>query len=289
VDEAVRAWIAQTTGAVQVRAVRSLSFGVTSSLTVVDADGRPLVLRRWDRPDVFDPGADEVRSEVRALEAAREILGAVVPEPIALDPTGRSAGCRAVLMTLVPGVPVVRHVDVARLVEPAVALHSAAVPPDLPPSQHWFAAERLAVPSWTQVPQAWASVLEIVRGAEPTAPAVFLHRDYHPGNVLWSGGAISGIVDWAVACVGSAGVDVAHTRTNLALVDGVDAAVRYLAAYRALMPAYRHDGWWDAADLVGFDDGFAGVVVFNAFGADLDLATVRARADAYAVTLARTR
>jgi Ser/Thr protein kinase RdoA (MazF antagonist) len=55
---------------------------------------------------------------------------------------------------------------------------------------------------------------------------VFLHRDYHPGNLLWNDGSLSGIVDWAFSCRGPRGVDVAHTRWNLALVDIVAAAAR---------------------------------------------------------------
>jgi aminoglycoside phosphotransferase (APT) family kinase protein len=287
VDEAGRAWIVQATGTSNVRAVRSLNFGVSSDLTLVEADGRALVLRRWDRPDLLDQDPDVVSNEMRALKAGRAVLGGVVPEPIAGDRSGRRAGCPAVLMTRVPGASVVRDLDVGRLAAPAAALHTATVPRDLPTSQHWFDPGGLAIPAWTSAPAAWAALLDIVRGPEPAASAVFLHRDYHPGNVLWSHGAISGIVDWASASLGPPGIDVAHTRTNLALVDGVDAAAAYLAAYTARVPSYRHAAWWDAADLVGFDDDFSGVLAFNTLGARLDVATLRDRADAFAVTLAR--
>jgi len=288
VDAAAQAWIGHTTGARRVQPIRSLTFGTTSDLTLVEADGRPFVLRRWDRPDVLKQHPDAVANEVRALAAGRAVLGAVVPEPIAADRSGHQAGCPAVLMTLVPGAPVVGDLDVGRLVEPLAALHRADPPSGLPACRRWLDREQLTAPTWTSVPDAWAILIDTVRGAEPDGPAVFLHRDYHPGNVLWSHGEISGIVDWPFACVGPAGVDVAHTRTNLALVDRVDAADEYLAAYRVLVPSYRHDPRWDAADLFGFvDDDFSGVLAFNAVGAHLDVGTLRSRADAYAVSVAR--
>ena len=80
-------------------------------------------------------------------------------------------------------------------------------------------------------------------------------------------------------------MDIAHTRANLAFVDGVAAADAFLAGYVARVPGYRHDGWWDAADLFGFT-AFTGVLALNAFGADLDLDTLHRRADRYAVSLA---
>jgi hypothetical protein len=45
--------------------------------------------------------------------------------------------------------------------------------------------------------------------------AVFIHRDYNPGNVLWTRHAISGIVDWQTTSVGPPSVDVGHCRSNL--------------------------------------------------------------------------
>ena len=58
--------------------------------------------------------------------------------------------------------------------------------------------------------------------ARPTGPAVLLHRDLHPGNVLWTESTITGVVDWANACVGPSAVDAAHFRVNLAMLHGVE-------------------------------------------------------------------
>src|SRR5258707_1164666 len=82
----------------------------------------------------------------------------------------------------------------------------------------------LVPPAWSQKPAAWARAIEVLLAGPPPAPAVFIHRDYHPLNVLWQAGAISGVVDWINACRGPAGVDVAHCRTNLAQMYGPAAA-----------------------------------------------------------------
>ena len=116
---------------------------------------------------------------------------------------------------------------------------------------------------------------------------MFLHRDFHPGNLLWNEGMLSGVVDWPFSCRGPQGVDVAHARWNLALVDGVVAADQFLSAYRDLEPAYSHHPWWDIAELFSGDEGFAGVMAFNAFGAHLTLELLRARTDEWAAALAR--
>ena len=60
-----------------------------------------------------------------------------------------------------------------------------------------------------------------------------MHRDFHPGNVLWPHGRAS-VVDWANACRGPWGCDVAHCRDNLIRIDGQGAADRFLAEYRSL-------------------------------------------------------
>ena len=64
---------------------------------------------------------------------------------------------------------------------------------------------------------------------------------------------------------------MAHTRCNLALVDGLATAERFLQVYVQANPGYVHDPWWDAVELLPWDDDFSGVMAFNTFGAGLDL------------------
>ena len=68
------------------RSVRSLAYGITSSLTLVDADGQLLVLRSYEGVENPHPEDGVVESEVRALAAAQQVLGSLVPRLVVADP-----------------------------------------------------------------------------------------------------------------------------------------------------------------------------------------------------------
>jgi aminoglycoside phosphotransferase (APT) family kinase protein len=262
--------------------VRSLSFGISSELDLLESDGDLFVLRRYARRDQLERHPRRVADELTALEAATAVLGELVPKPIAFDVTGTLTGQPVILMTYLSGTPVIHDLDPALLVGPLVRLHRAQVDMRLPQFQHWFDRQRMRVPHWSSSRDAWKRLAELVSAAQPAAPEVFLHRDYHPGNLLWSEGRMTGIVDWVVACRGPAAADVAHTRCNLVLTDGFAAAERFLTEYKSAEPTYQHDLWWDAAELFTWDDEFSGVMALNAFGAGLDLELLRSRADRFA-------
>jgi Ser/Thr protein kinase RdoA (MazF antagonist) len=65
-------------------------------------------------------------------------------------------------------------------------------------------------PGWARYPQVWQRATETCHSPPPSLPTVLVHRDFHPGNVLWRQGRISGLVDWQAACAGPAVADVAH-------------------------------------------------------------------------------
>ena len=276
-DARTAGWLEDVLGT-PFRFVGSLSFGVTSELTLVEADGGMFVLRRYTDPDALAGRPRLVEDEVQVLHAARAVLGALVPEPVAFDAAGTVAGLPVLVMTYLRGNPVVHGLDPVGLVEPLSRLHTAAAPP-LPAFHDWFDPSRVRVPAWSSDRGAWRRLAELVTQPRPVTRHVFLHRDFHPGNLLWVDGALTGIVDWAYGCRGPQPADVAHTRCNLALVDGLAAAERFLEAYVRANPGYVHDPWWDAAELLPWDDDFSGVMAFNAFGAGLDLGRLRARAD----------
>jgi aminoglycoside phosphotransferase (APT) family kinase protein len=286
-DDVLQRWILEVLGAHEVGEVRTLTFGISSDMRLIEVDGFPLVLRRYMNEFVNEhPMA--IECEAQALKAARAVLGDAVPEPVAHDATGAHSGHPSLIMTYLPGQPVIHHIDLQQVAEPLSLLHARAAPKDLPRYRHWFDFDRLATPAWTKRPDAWAELIDAVGGGEPSAEHVFLHRDYHPGNLLWEKGALSAIVDWPSSCSGPRGIDVAHTRGNLALVDGMGAADLFLHAYRELVPSYDHDPWWDIADLLSFDSDFAGVMAFNAFGADLSIDLLHSRADEWAHALTKT-
>jgi aminoglycoside phosphotransferase (APT) family kinase protein len=61
----------------------------------------------------------------------------------------------------------------------------------------------------------WAAMIALAEGPRPRVRQRFIHRDYHPMNVRWSRGRLSGVVDWTNASVGPTGNDVAWCRQNL--------------------------------------------------------------------------
>ena len=65
--------------------------------------------------------------------------------------------------------------------------------------------------------------------------------------MLWRGGAISGIVDWASASVGAPAADVGHCRVNL----DPAAADRFLAAWRSVAGHDDYDPYWDVVAVLG--------------------------------------
>jgi aminoglycoside phosphotransferase (APT) family kinase protein len=280
----ITSWLSEILGPSSFTHVRSLSFGISSELELLRANGGLFVLRRYTDADAIARHPRRITNEVSALEAAHSALGDLVPMPIAFDDTGSIAGQPSLLMTYLRGAPLIHGLNPALLVDPLTRLHAADLSAPLPEFHHWF-RERLRIPSWSSSPHAWKRLIELVSTPEPYSPVVFLHRDYHPGNLLWDGGRLAGIVDWAVACRGPTAVDVAHSRCNLMMIDGSDAAERFLLEYKKANPSYAHDPWWDAAELLTWDDEFSGVMAFNAFGAGLNLELLRSRADGFAETV----
>jgi hypothetical protein len=107
-------------------------------------------------------------------------------------------------------------------------------------------------PVWAQRPEAWLRGIELLDGPLPTDERLFLHRDFHPGNVLWRDGEVTGVVDWVNASIGSPWADVGHCRVNLAEELGQNAADRFLELYREV--SGRQDpyhSYWDISAAIG--------------------------------------
>ncbi|MBU5673475.1 phosphotransferase family protein [Paenibacillus brevis] len=231
--------------------------------------------------------------EKAALLAACE-AGMPAPVWIASDPDGRECGYPAVLMSCLPGTVILeRQASSAwlqALGEAIARLHRA---PAREMAWHYFtyvSLDALEVPAWTEEPSAWCCILDTVRGPRPEYTPCLIHRDYHPANVLWAGGAISGIVDWINACEGPAGIDTGHCRLNLVQLYGVQAADDFLEAYLAAPGAslLAADPYWDMLCLVEVLPGPPGVYKgWEDLGVQgLTPELIRRRLDEYAARLA---
>lgn len=218
-----------------------------------------LVLRRFVRREWLHREPDLAEREARVL-GLLEATAVPAPRLIAVDAHGDRTDVPAVLMSRVDGTPRRRPRDpdayLGLLAEALAGVH--AQPPGdggmLRRYRPYNLHLQLRVPRWASRASAWERALELYSAPAPErADAILLHRDYHPGNVLWNHGNVSGVVDWVNASVGCAHADVGHCRMVLALSWGQHWADRFLCAYRARSATCPHgyDPYWDVAAGVG--------------------------------------
>ena len=224
-----RGWLAATLGADEIIDTVAVLPGATSSdvygVTTRSAAGetRRLVLR-WFRSGPAAIG--EPLAVAREAAALRALAGSAVPAPVLIATLDEEPSVAAgVLMSELPGRPRFDLPDPAAVRDVLAAIH--AVDP-APMAGHRYRGyhedARLDRPVWWQDRPAWERAALRTSTARPTAPDGFIHRDFHPGNLLWVDGRLAGVVDWVSACVGPAGIDDAHCRLNLALLWGPDRA-----------------------------------------------------------------
>jgi aminoglycoside phosphotransferase (APT) family kinase protein len=252
-----RRWIEEAAGG-RVTSVAALPGATSSALhsvAVESNDGpRKLVLRRftneaWVRrePDVAVREAASVEKATGAALAA--------PKLVATDRDGSHCGVPATLVTMLPGAVVLAPTDwkewLEGLANAAAQIHRVDAAGFRWKYRRYNDHEVLAVPRWSTKPEAWKTAIEVVQGPAPSYRECFVHRDYHPSNVLWLDGRVSGIVDWVNGCRGPAGIDVAWCRHNLANLHGVRAADDFLAAYIAAAGSdFEYDPYWDLMSVV---------------------------------------
>jgi hypothetical protein len=70
-----------------------------------------------------------------------------------------------------------------------------------------------------------------------------------PGNVLWSGSRIVGVVDWATSSRGDPGADIGHCRANLTEF-GLATPDVFLDLCRQAGVCTDYDPYWDLAAAV---------------------------------------
>jgi aminoglycoside phosphotransferase (APT) family kinase protein len=241
-----RAWVSGHTGS-RVTGVRRLA-GASSTAVhgLVLADGRRVVLRRYAWAAYMQAEPDAPQREVDSLVFARAHALAV-PDVLAADVTGHEVGdgVPALLMSFVPG-RAIAVPDLTSLAEVAATIHSLDADGFAHEYFPWYADTTLAPPPGSAQPSLWTRAIELWHTAMPPYEPRFIHRDFHPGNVLWSRGRPTGIVDWPNGCRGPRGCDVAHCRTNLISLSGEGAADTFTAAYESLT-GERHHPFWELA------------------------------------------
>ena len=208
-------WAQEAAGARVVAALPLESRWLANHLLVL-GDGRELVLRRWARPgwELDDPDLTAAR-EVLVLE---RLAGTAVPAPelVAADPDAAACDVPALLLTRVPGAIYQGRPPLGPLVAVLAEIH-AVDPAGIPPYRRYHEPDQLAVPPWAGDREVWERAIALAHAPPPDLPERFIHRDFHPGNTLWEGAELTGVVDWTTGSRGPAAVDLGHLRWNLAL------------------------------------------------------------------------
>lgn len=218
--------------------------------------GEQFVLRLFNLKDWLANEPDLALHEARVLQQVTQSL-VNVPTLIAFDELGAETTHPAVLMSKLSG-----RVELSpnnfedwlkQLAQTLYQIHQVPTKGFDWQYKHWFDPQKMVVPEWSHHPKAFEALIERLKEPAPEMAQVFLHRDYHPTNVLWENGEISGVVDWVNGCIGPAMVDVAHCRLNLVSLYGLEAADYFLDSWINLAGQESYSVWWDACGLANGD------------------------------------
>ncbi|NNG38513.1 aminoglycoside phosphotransferase family protein [Flexivirga sp. ID2601S] len=235
--------------------------GVSSAVHEVTVDVRGartlVILRQY-------PGGlglhETLTNEIANLELVAG-SGLPVPRVLAADAAGDSTdGSPSLLMTRLPGQVELNPTEPGswrtRTAELAALVHSLDLPaPTFRPwADSWIAPlAELRVPADAQRPGVWRAAFEVMAAPPPADRAVFLHGDFLPVNLLWSGGAITGLTDWNGIHRGSRAIDVGHCRRYLAALYSPEESEDLRSRYESIA-GVALDPWWDLFALLHYDD-----------------------------------
>ncbi|MCX4847298.1 phosphotransferase family protein [Streptomyces sp. NBC_00893] len=244
---ATRAWAGEHLAAGErIERVELLRGGWSARMRRLDITGpqggRSLVLRSFVKPFYVRhaPGLLTREADVLRLLGG---TGIPVARCVAVDPRGEHCDHPSLLMSLLPGEVRVDDAGAAErgglLAAQLAAVHRVEVDDRTRPRDYeaWTGPDRVRVPAATARPLLWRRAVDVIRREPPAYVPRFLHRDFHPGNVLFLGeGArlrIGGVVDWVETSWGPADLDVAHCSTALALLHGPSVGMGFAGQYAA--------------------------------------------------------
>ncbi|PSK71140.1 aminoglycoside phosphotransferase [Streptomyces sp. CS149] len=269
--DATRSWVEKKglSEAERIEQVVSLRGGWTSEMRRLDVGGpggpRSLVLRSFVKPFYVRhaEGLLNREADILRLLGDTDVPAATL---VAVDAAAEHCDHPSLLMSLLPGALLLddRGADdrADLLARQLVRIHRLPVSARQRPRtyQAWASPERVVLPSATARPELWQRAVDVIRREPPAFRGCFLHRDFHPGNVLFTGTGddlrISGVVDWVETSWGPADLDVAHCSTALALLHGVPVGMRfadrYVAAGGTLAGNSTDHLYWRLLDALGF-------------------------------------
>jgi len=262
----VRAWLTSV-GVPPPERIRHFGSARTTALVAAIDD---LVLRWYGSGPFLEVEPDAIGREVAALTA---LATTSVPAPRlvawSVDPP-------VVLTTVVPGETRTDLPDPGALRAVLHAIHALEPGPLSAWTYRGYHEDAgLRRPAWWRDADLWDRLVRQTTDSRPTAAGVVIHRDFHPDNVLWTGTAITGVVDWVNACLGPAAFDTSHYRVNLAQFHGPEAT-------DVLLPG---DPAWDIEAALGYLDwwdGPTGIDAWVGYWPQLSAETARSHLEQFA-------
>ncbi|MFS8199410.1 phosphotransferase family protein [Streptomyces sp. CWNU-52B] len=244
---ATRAWVEkQLPEGERVESAERLRGGWTSEMRRLHISGaggrRQLVLRSFVKPFFLRAAEGLLAREAQVLTLLRttDVPAATLQ---AVDAAGEHCDHPSLLMSMLPGGIRLEQDQVGAraelLARHLVKIHRVRITEHTRPRsyQAWTSPERVRLPDAPGRPELWGRAVDAIRRDPPDYEGCFLHRDFHPGNVLFSGHGedlrVSGVVDWVETSWGPADLDVAHCSTALALLHGPDIGMRFADLYVA--------------------------------------------------------
>lgn len=220
---------------------KRLGGGLGSSTHAVDLETRSgsvlkLVLKRF--------ATKESRSwcllEWERLQFA-QTLDVVSPEPVAVDADGSWFGSPALVMSRLEGRPHLSPTELDPWLEDIasalIAIQSAPTRPVPAALRRKHMASGWEPPPGLKRSPLVDQALEKIERDLPhalKAKKAVGHGDFHPGNLVWTKGRLSGIVDWSSTRVGPLAYEVAYMRADLCILHGADVAERFKEIYETL-------------------------------------------------------
>lgn len=253
-NEHMRKWIGESIyEAHENFAVKPLVGGISAEIYQVGK----FVLKSYVDTQWLAEESDLVKHEVASLCYAKG-GGLQVPKIIAYDENGEKSGKPSILMEKLGGSPVLVPKDPTQFIE-GLAQTLAAIHKLEAIDFEWVYSaytdmSKVKIPYWATNSITWKRAIELANQPMPNVAMHFIHRDFHPTNILWQDGQVSGIVDWVNACRGPAGIDVGHCRVNLALLHGVEMADAFLSGYCREATEFNYDPYFDIISVLDFID-----------------------------------